>query len=106
MKHVLAAVVVLVVSTSAQQTTRPVEGLRAKPIRYLALTNLTVIAEPGVKLENATVVVRDGVIENVGQGMPLPRGATVRDCRGLWCYAGFVEPYALERDTLYNIVNA
>nr|BAL56001.1 amidohydrolase [uncultured Bacteroidetes bacterium] len=102
MKHVLAAVVVLVVSTSAQQTTRPVEGLRAKPIRYLALTNLTVIAEPGVKLENATVVVRDGVIENVGQSIPLPRGATVRDCRGLWCYAGFVEPYALERDTLYR----
>lgn len=102
MNRVLAAFVFLVANLGAQQTTRPVDGLRTKPIRYLALTNMTVVAEPGVKLESATVILRDGVIENVGRDIPLPRGAIVRDCRGLWCYAGFIELYALERDTLYR----
>jgi imidazolonepropionase-like amidohydrolase len=105
MKHTIAILVAswfVAESCVAQLTTRPVEGLRAKPIRYLALTNLVVIAEPGVRLDSATVVIRDGTIEAVGRTVPIPRGATVRDCRGMWCYAGFIEPYAVQRDTLYR----
>ncbi|MCX7929320.1 MAG: amidohydrolase family protein [Chlorobi bacterium] len=100
--HVLCAALLSLLPTMAQLQTRPVEGLRSKPIRYLALTNLTVVPEPGVRLDQATVIVRDGRIEAVGRNIPIPPGATVRDCRGMWCYAGFIEPYAVQRDTLYR----
>jgi imidazolonepropionase-like amidohydrolase len=93
---------VALVSLYAQQSTRPVEGIRSKPIRFIALTNLIVVPEPGVRIDNATVVIRDGVIEAVGSGIPIPRGATVIDGRRQWCYAGFIEPYALRPDTLYR----
>lgn len=73
--------------------TRPVEGIREKPMRYLALTNLTVIPRPGQKLERATVILRGEHIEAVGVGIRIPPGATVRDCSGLWLYPAFVDPY-------------
>ncbi|MCS7176113.1 MAG: amidohydrolase family protein [Candidatus Kapabacteria bacterium] len=73
--------------------TTPVEGLRTKPVRYLALTNLTIVPRPGQKLERATVLIRDERIEAVGPHVRIPPGATVRDCSGLWLYAAFIEPY-------------
>lgn len=103
MKQIAVLMALVFCSASAQQTTRPIEGIRSKPITLVALTNLVVIPEPGVRLERATVLIRDGVIEAVGSNISIPPGATVLDCRGQWCYAGFLEPYAVMRDTLYRI---
>jgi imidazolonepropionase-like amidohydrolase len=74
-------------------TTKYVEGLREKPQRYLAITNLTLVPEPGKKIENATVIIRNDKIEAVGVGISIPSGATLRDGKGLWCYSAFIEPY-------------
>ncbi len=62
---------------------------------YVALTGATVHARPGVIIENATVVVREGRIELVtpGAAATVPAGAEVRDCAGMHIYAGFLEPY-------------
>ncbi len=73
--------------------TRPAEGIREKPVRYLALTNLTVIPRPGQKLERAQVLLRGERIEAIGVNIPIPPGATVRDCAGLWLYPAFIDPY-------------
>jgi imidazolonepropionase-like amidohydrolase len=70
-----------------------VEGIREKPVRLVALTNLTVVPRPGQKLERATVIIRDERIEAVGVGIPIPEGAAVRDCSGMWLYPAFIEPY-------------
>jgi hypothetical protein len=80
--------------------TAPSEGVREKPVRLIALTNATVVPKPGQRLERATVLIRDERIEAVGVGIPIPPGATLRDCSGLWVYPAFVEPYvARRRDT-------
>ncbi len=73
--------------------TRPTEGIREKPVRFLALTNLTVVPRPGQKLERATVVIREDRIVAVGVGIPIPAGASVRECSGMWLYPAFIEPY-------------
>ena len=44
-------------------------------------------------MENATIVIRDGVIRSVAPGGAPPEGARVRDYTGLTVYAGFIEPY-------------
>lgn len=100
--HTLIVLLSLVLPCTAQQVTRPVEGLRSKPLRFLALTNLVLIPEPGIRLDSATVIIRNGIIEAAGRNVPIPNGATVLNCKGLWCYAGFIEPYAVQRDTLYR----
>lgn len=100
--HTLIVLIGLTLLCPAQQVTRPVEGLRSKPLRFLVLTNLVLIPEPGIRLDSATVIIRDGIIEAAGRNVPVPPGATVLNCKGLWCYAGFIEPYAVQRDTIYR----
>lgn len=85
----------LVTSAFAQTPiqTSMIDGLRSKDMRYIALTNLTIVPAPGKRIENGTVIIRNDRIEAVGAGLAVPKGATVRDCKGLWLYAGFIEPY-------------
>ncbi|MEM6672794.1 MAG: amidohydrolase family protein [Planctomycetota bacterium] len=69
----------------------PLRGLRKVDPRWHALVGATVIPEPGARVENATIVVRDGVIVSVEANGEPPAGARVRDCAGLVIHAGFVE---------------
>jgi imidazolonepropionase-like amidohydrolase len=73
-------------------------GLRGQDVRNLppvsrsyAITKVTVIQAPGRKLDNATVLVRDGVIAAVGQNLSIPSDATVVKGDSLYVYAGFID---------------
>jgi imidazolonepropionase-like amidohydrolase len=56
-----------------------------------ALTNAAVETVTKGRLENATVIIRDGVIEAVGPGVPIPADAQVIDCKDLTIYPGMVD---------------
>lgn len=56
-----------------------------------ALTNVTVVQEPGVTLENATVVIEHGLIQTVGAKVPVPTHARIIKCDSMYLYAGFIE---------------
>jgi len=57
----------------------------------VAIEGATVHVEPGKKLDNATVLIRDGVISAVGVGVTVPPGARRIDGKGHVVTAGFVE---------------
>ena len=59
--------------------------------RSYAITKVTVIQAPGRKLDNATVLIRDGVIAAVGQNLSIPSDATVVKGDSLYVYAGFID---------------
>ena len=59
--------------------------------RYYAITKATVIQAPGRKLDNATVLIRDGIIAAVGQNISVPPDATVVKGDSLYVYAGFID---------------
>lgn len=71
----------------------PLRGPRKTDPRWHALTGATVIPEPGQRIENATVVIRDGRIQSVAANGAVPDGARVWDYTGLVIHAGFIEPY-------------
>lgn len=73
--------------------TADIDGLRNKENMYLALTDLTIIPSPGKQILNGTIIIRNGMIENVGEKITIPKGATIRSCKGMWAYASFIEPY-------------
>ncbi len=75
------------------QPTRPANGPRAIDPGWHCLTNATLHPEPGRTIEDATIVIRDGVIVSVEAGAEPPAGARVWDCTGLHIYAGLVEPF-------------
>lgn len=80
----------------AQQSSRtePVTGLRDNGTGYHALVGARVVTAPGQVLENATVVIRNGLITAVGRDVRPPAGARVWDLKGQTVYPGFIDAHA------------
>jgi len=74
--------------------TAPTVGLRDNAPDFHALTGARVVVAPGQVLDNATVVIRGGVIEAVGSGLAAPAGARVWDLAGKTVYPGFLDAYS------------
>jgi imidazolonepropionase-like amidohydrolase len=68
-------------------------GNRAVPLGVHALVGGKVVVKPGLVLDSATVLIRDGLIEKVGADVTAPADARVWDMKGLTIYAGFIDPY-------------
>ncbi len=56
-----------------------------------AITGATVLTAPGNQMDNATVVLRDGLIESVEAGGAAPADARVIDGAGMTVYAGWID---------------
>src|SRR5690242_2359686 len=70
-------------------------GFRPLPLGVHALVGGKVVTKPGEMLQNGTIVIRDGLIKAVGEGVEIPADARVWDMKGRVIYAGFIEPYLL-----------
>jgi len=89
---VLAAVVTA--AAVAQTDTAPDVGIRDVTPRVHALVDVTVHVAPGEVIEGATIVVRDGRIEAVGDDVAAPDDARVWSLGGHTVFAGLVDPYS------------
>jgi len=56
-----------------------------------ALTNAKVVVAPGKTLNSATILVRDGLIEAVGENLAVPPDARIYDAKGLTIYPGLID---------------
>lgn len=56
----------------------------------IAITGGTVYPVSGPKIENGTVIIRDGRIVQVGAGLAMPAGARQIDATGKWVTPGFI----------------
>jgi imidazolonepropionase-like amidohydrolase len=63
----------------------------AAPPRVYAITHANVVPAPGERIEDGTVVLRDGLIEAVGRNVPIPPDATEIDVAGSWVHAGLID---------------
>lgn len=81
-------------SLAAQVTTTPVQGLHENDPRVHALVNARVVTAPGKVIEKGTVVIRDGVIVDVGAAVKAPADARVWDLSGRTIYPGFIDAYS------------
>lgn len=80
----------------AQQTSRtePVTALRDNGSGFHALVGARVVTAPGQVLQNATIVIRNGLIVSVGANVAAPAGARVWDLKGQTVYPGFIDAHA------------
>ena len=80
----------------AQQSSRtePVTALRDNGSGYHALVGARVVTAPGQVLQNATIVIRNGLIVSVGANQAAPAGARVWDLKGQTVYPGFIDAHA------------
>src|SRR5436305_6224580 len=68
-------------------------GYRPKPLGVHALVGARVVIRPGEILEPGTIIIRDGLITDVGGAAAVPADARVWDMKGTTVYAGFIDPY-------------
>lgn len=79
---------------NAQQATSPVDGIKENTPAVHAFTNATVITAPGMMHENATLVIRNGIIEAIGQDVSIPEDARIWEMEGKVIYPGFIDPHS------------
>jgi imidazolonepropionase-like amidohydrolase len=56
-----------------------------------ALTNASIETVTNGVITNGTVIISNGKITMVGTNVPVPEGAEVIDCKGLWIYPGMID---------------
>ena len=71
--------------------TAPVIGLHNNVPAVHAIINVDVVIQPGKIIKNATLIIRDGYIQNVGTDAEIPADAVVHDMQGKTIYPGFID---------------
>lgn len=89
----LVAVAVLTVTARAQET-KPPEGLREHDPAAHALVNAKIVLGPGKVLESGTIIVRDGLITEVGADVKPPADARIWDLQGKTVYPGLIDAFS------------
>jgi len=82
------------ITSELSAQTSPVEGLRHKTPDNYALTNATIVVSPTHTIDRGTVVVRNGHIASVSADSAVPPDAYPINAKGLYIYAGFIEPFS------------
>ena len=90
----IALVSMAIAPCDAREKAEPVRGLHSNTPRVHALINATLVASPGNVTANATVVLRDGLIEAVGTNVAVPPDARTWDLSGKTIYAGFIDAFS------------
>lgn len=82
----------LSIAVSAQ-TTFPVNGVADEREGYYAFTNATIVKDAATTVNNATLIVKNRKIVQVGTGLKVPEGAVEIDCKGKYIYPSFIDIY-------------
>jgi len=75
------------------QETFPRNDVQDKRSRAYAFTNATIYSRYDTRLEDATLLIRDGVVEAVGQNIDIPDGYLTVDLEGKFIYPSFIDMY-------------
>lgn len=84
---------VLVGNNTLAQETFPTNGVKDKRLGVYAFIHATIFVDYQTKLEDATLLIREGKVEQVGAGINVPKDAIVVDLKGKTIYPSFIDPY-------------
>ncbi|RPD45308.1 amidohydrolase [Hymenobacter sediminis] len=84
----------LTVAYAQQPATFPRNGVYDQRPGLYAFTHATIFTDYKTRLNDATLLIRDGKVEAVGTKVKIPAGAVVQDLKGRFIYPGFVDLYA------------
>ncbi len=76
------------------QTTFPLNDVASPKDGCYAFTNASIVKDAQTTLQNATLVIRRGKIENAGSNISIPKEAVVIDCKGKYIYPSFIDIFS------------
>jgi imidazolonepropionase-like amidohydrolase len=81
-------------SSSFAQITFPRNGIYDERPNLYAFKNATIVVDANTVLENATLFIKNGIIENVGKDFQIPAGTVVYDLKGKRIYPSLIDIYS------------
>jgi len=92
-QYLLSLVFFFGIYSAFGQETYPLNGVADPREGIFAFTHAN-IAKDGINFtQNATLIIRDGKITNIGIGILIPKDAVVVDCQGKYIYPSFIDIY-------------
>lgn len=79
---------------TAAQATFPVNGVYDQRQGLYAFTNATIYTAYNTRLDNATLLIREGKVVSVGLKVTIPADAVVIDLKGKTIYPSFIDLYS------------
>ena len=76
------------------QITFPRNGVYDEREGFYAFTNAIIYKSYNEKVENATLIIKDGKVQLVGTRVAIPDGAVVVDLKGKYIYPSFIDMYS------------
>ncbi len=76
------------------QSTFPANDVANPKDGCYAFTNASIVKDAQNTLQNATLVIRRGKIEAVGNNIAIPKDAVIIDCNGKYIYPAFIDIYS------------
>ncbi|MCW3078694.1 amidohydrolase family protein [Segetibacter sp.] len=76
------------------QETFPENGVADRREGCYAFTNATIVKDAQNTLKNAILVIRNGKIVSVGNGVSIPKDAVVVDCKDKYLYPSFIDIFS------------
>ncbi len=80
--------------SSIAQETFPINGVKDKDRAIHAFTGATVHVSADRTVENATLLVQEGKVMQVGTGITTPKGAVVHDVKGRHIYPSLIDAHS------------
>ena len=93
----LPALLLAFVITNLQiqaQATFPVNDVANPKDGSYAFINASIVKDVQTTLQNATMIIRQGIIENVGNNISMPKDAVLIDCKGKYIYPAFIDLFS------------
>lgn len=91
LKHLLSVALVFFGLGMQAQETRTPNDVQDQRARAYAFTNATIMVDYQTKIENGTLLIRDGKVIQTGAGLTVPAGFTVIDLAGKYIYPSLID---------------
>ena len=86
--------ILLCVKQGYSQETFPKNDVTDARPQNVAFTNATIVVDPSTKINNATLLIKDGIIEAVLNDGNVPEGYTQIDVSGKYLYPSFIDMFS------------
>ena len=71
---------------------RPFAQEALSPVtKTIAIKDVHIVQKPGQTIELGTLIIKDGLIQAVGKGTPIPANAKILEADSMYVYAGFID---------------
>lgn len=87
-------VMMLLLLQSVAQETFPVAGIRDERMNLYAFRNATIIADHKTRIDKANLLIKDGIILEIGKDIEIPEEAIEIDLSGKFIYPSLIEIYS------------